>query len=136
LDRLHLHRHSELHALVLGEAERCLIRRSRPLACAERVRGLLSGRPPGRIPDMSWVARELGVSVRSLRRRLSEEGTSYRELTQASLYDAACSMLRNPDVTLQGVAHALGFADASAFHRAFRRWAERTPAQFRAAAAS
>jgi AraC-like DNA-binding protein len=62
---------------------------------------------------------------------LEEEGTSFRELTQAALHEAACSMLRNPAVTLQSVAHALGFSDSSAFHRAFRRWCALTPAEYR-----
>jgi AraC-like DNA-binding protein len=44
-------------------------------------------------------------------------------------------MLRNPDHTLQHVAGVLGFADSSAFHKAFKRWTKLTPAEYRAAAA-
>jgi AraC-like DNA-binding protein len=80
---------------------------------------------------MVLAARELGLSVRSLRRHLEDEGASFRELTQAALHDAACSMLRNPAITLQSIAHALGFSDSSAFHRAFRRWSALTPAEYR-----
>ena len=41
-------------------------------------------------------------------------------------------MLRNPDLTFQSIAHTLGFADSTGFHRAFQRWAELTPAEYRA----
>lgn len=132
LDRPHLHRHAELHKLIVSQAERSLQRRWRTPSCAERVRKLMNCRPVAKLPDMATAAQELGLSVRSLRRRLEEERTSYRELTQAALHETACSMLRNPSVTLQAVAHELGFADATAFHRAFRRWANVTPAEYRA----
>jgi AraC-like DNA-binding protein len=132
LDRPHLHRQAELHALMLTQAERSLQRLSRPRTCAERVHALLSNREPAKFPDMKQAARELGVSVRSLRRRLEEEGTSYRQLTQVLLHEAACCMLRNPNQTLQSVAYALGFSDPTAFHRAFQRWSKLTPAAYRA----
>jgi AraC-like DNA-binding protein len=131
LDRPHLHRQSELHALMLAQAERSLERLRRPCTCTERVNALLRDRSPAEYPDMEVAARELGISVRSLRRRLAEEHTSYRQLTQAMLEQRACSMLRDPEQTLHGVAHALGFADPAAFHRAFRRWAKLTPAEYR-----
>jgi AraC-like DNA-binding protein len=131
LDRPHLHRHSELHKLVLIQAEHNLERLWRPLSCTDRVRALMNGRPASALPDMAVAARALGLSVRSLRRRLDDEGTSYRELTQSALHESACSMLRNPVLTLQTVAHQLGFADPTAFHRAFRRWAKLTPAEYR-----
>ena len=133
LDRPHLHRHAELHSLVLNHAENNLQRLGRPLSFTERVRALLGNRSVADLPDMLEAARALGVSVRSLRRHLEEEGTSYRELTQSMLHDCACSMLRNPAFTLQGIAHTLGFSNATAFHRAFRRWSQLTPAEFRSA---
>ena len=134
LDRPHMHREPGLHALMRAQAERSLERLARPLTCVERIRAFLDGQRATQLPDMFDASRELGISVRSLRRRLEEEGTSYRELTRAKLYDSACSMLRNPELTLQSIAHALGFADASTFHRAFKRWSGSTPAEYRARA--
>jgi AraC-like DNA-binding protein len=133
LDRPHLHRHSELHKLMLGQAERSLERVRRPLSCSERVQVLLYSSSVSEMPDMVAAARTVGLSIRSLRRRLAEEGTSYRELTQTALHESACCLLRNPALTLQQVAHELGFSDASAFHHAFRRWKKLTPAEYRAA---
>ncbi|MET0384632.1 MAG: AraC family transcriptional regulator ligand-binding domain-containing protein [Polyangiales bacterium] len=133
LDRAHVHRDPELHALMLAQAQQRLDRVSRPLSCTERVRSLLVGRSASQLPDMPAAAQALGISVRSLRRRLESEGTTYRDLTQAMLHDSACTLLRNPDITIQAVAHALGFSEVTAFHRAFRRWCQLTPAEYRAA---
>jgi AraC-like DNA-binding protein len=80
---------------------------------------------------MTESARELGVSVRSLRRRLSEEGLSYRALRQELQRDQACALLRSSDLTLQGVAYALGYADLPSFHRAFKRWTGITACKYR-----
>ena len=121
LDRPHLHHQSELQELLLAHAERSLERLSRPLSCTERVRALIQDRPASQLPDMVAAARALGISVRSLRRRLLDEGTSYRVLITSRLHELACSMLRNPEATLQRVAYDLGFSNATAFHRAFRR---------------
>jgi AraC-like DNA-binding protein len=133
LDRPHLHRIAELHEIVLAQAEHNLQRCMRPLTLTERVNALINSRPASKLPDMVVAARELGMSVRSLRRHLTHEGTTYRELTQNKLHGIACSLLRNPQVSLQTIAFELGFSDATAFHRAFRRWAEVTPADYRSA---
>jgi AraC-like DNA-binding protein len=131
LDRPHLH-DAELHALMLTEAERSLWQQWRPSTLTDRVRGLLSDRSPAAFPDMPSAARELGLSVRTLRRHLDEEQTTYRALTQSLLQERARALLCNPMLTLQEVAHKLGFSDATAFHRACKRWINLTPAQFRA----
>jgi AraC-like DNA-binding protein len=132
LDRPHLHQDIELHSLVLAQAERRMQHRTRGQRCAERVSALLRAASSTQPSDMDSLARKLGLSVRSLRRRLEEEGTSYRELTQDLVHEQACSLLSDPSRTLQSVAHTLGFADSTSFHRAFRRRAGLTPAQYRA----
>jgi AraC-like DNA-binding protein len=132
LDRLHLHRQPELEALLRAQAERSLERLARPLNCVERLRVLLARH--GQALSMARAARELGLSVRSLRRRLQDEGSSFRMETQSALQESACSMLRNPDFTLQAIAHMLRFADAAAFHKAFKRWTRLTPAEYRSRA--
>lgn len=131
LDRPHIHRHAELHAILLTHAQADLERGSRQPSCTERVRGLLQNRPVGQLPDLLSAARSLGLSERTLRRRLREEGTSFRELAQTRLYLSARTLLRDPHLTLKDVADALGFSDPTAFHRAFKRWAKRSPNEFR-----
>jgi AraC-like DNA-binding protein len=134
LDRPHMHWQPEISAVMRAQAERQIQQLSRPMTAVESVRTFLRAQRTPQVPDMTSAARELGLSVRSLRRRLEEEQTSYRELSQELSYEWACSLLRNPKVTLQSIANALGFADPSSFHRAFRRWAGQTPLAYREAA--
>ncbi|TPG22888.1 helix-turn-helix domain-containing protein [Variovorax ginsengisoli] len=77
------------------------------------------------------VARTLGVSPRSLRRRLQLEGCSYHDLKDAMRRDLALNWVANSDVSLVEVGDRLGFADASTFHRAFKRWTGAAPGEFR-----
>jgi AraC-like DNA-binding protein len=131
VDRPQLHQHPELFSMLRGEAERKLERVTQGLGLADRLRQYLIARPAANIPDMATAARELGMSDRSLRRRLAIEGTSYRQLVQETLEMSAGHMLRAPHRSIQETAVALGFADAAAFHRAFKRWTGMTPKQYR-----
>jgi AraC-like DNA-binding protein len=131
LDRPQLYDHPELYSVLRAEAERALERIMEGLSAADEVRRYLIARPPSRIPDPSTAARDLGMSERSLRRRLAAESTSYRDLVRAILEMHADHMLRDPKRSIQETAHALGFADAATFHRAFKRWTGRTPKEYR-----
>ncbi|MDD9936342.1 MAG: AraC family transcriptional regulator ligand-binding domain-containing protein [Myxococcales bacterium] len=133
LDRPNLHANVALQTIVHAQAEQRLERIQRPASLVERLKTYLHNQPAARVPDMAVAARELGVSVRSLRRRLAEAGLSYRVLTRDIQRERACTMLRNPDFTLQAVADALGFADTAGFHRAFRRWTGQTACEYRRA---
>lgn len=77
------------------------------------------------------VASTLGVSPRSLRRRLQLEGCSYHDLKDAMRRDLALNWVAKGDVPLVEVGDRLGFADASTFHRAFKRWTGAAPGEFR-----
>ncbi len=131
LDRPQLNQHPELYLVLRAEAERALERMTEGLSAADQLRRYLLARPPSRIPDPSTAARDLGMSERSLRRRLAAESTSYRDVVRAILETHADHMLRDPKRSIQETAHALGFADAATFHRAFKRWTGRTPKEFR-----
>ena len=131
LDRVQLHQHPELFTLLRGHADRALERMTDGARPADQVRRYLLARPPARIPDISTAARDLGLSARSLRRRLATEATSYRTLVRATLDASAGCMLRDPRSSIQETARAMGFSSVSAFHRAFKRWTGMTPAQYR-----
>jgi AraC-like DNA-binding protein len=77
------------------------------------------------------VAGELGVSARTLRRWLSDRGTSYRQIVDDLRQEVAIKYLRDTDMTVEEVAFALGFSDAASFRRAFRRWTSVPPQHFR-----
>lgn len=131
LDRPNPHYQPALLAVLRGQAERGLDRLAKAPCFVDQVEAALRRQRLGTMPDMKPVARELGMSTRSLRRRLEEEGTSFREVTRAALETAARSMLRHPGWTVQATSHALGFGHVTTFHRAFKRWTGLTPQEFR-----
>jgi AraC-like DNA-binding protein len=135
LDRVHLHGSSEFHLVLREEAERKLARLARELTHQERLRHYLLTQRPQAMHDMEAAARSLGTSTRSLRRHLAEEGVTFRSVVESVLEALATHMLRDPNRTIQETAHAMGFADASSFHRAFKRWKGETPKRARRATA-
>lgn len=89
---------------------------------------------PRGLPGMEAVARELGTSGRTLRRRLAEEGLTFERVRDAALSAIAKDRLRDTRLSLEEVAYLVGFSEASAFRRAFRRWTGMTPGRFRGTA--
>lgn len=77
------------------------------------------------------VARRLHVSVRTLQRKLRQEGTSFREVAEDVFAHVARTWLAKPDVSIAEVAFLLGFSDPSSFTRAFRRWTGEAPGRWR-----
>ncbi len=82
-------------------------------------------------PSRARIARRLGVSERTLARRLADEGLTFREVADRARREVAESLLARPEHALAEVAFLTGFADQSAFQRAFKRWSGRTPQAFR-----
>jgi AraC-like DNA-binding protein len=103
---------------------------------AERLRLLLRQERDLCNLETERIAHTLGVSVRTLRRRLSREGVSLAELVEQVCNDIACTELRRPGATVREVAERLGYSEPSAFHRAFKRWTGETPKSFRQAASA
>lgn len=82
-------------------------------------------------PTVADVARRLGVSARTLQRRLSEQNLAFQDLVDDARRELAEKLLRGSDYTLAEVAFLTGFSEQSTFSRAFKRWSGRTPASFR-----
>jgi AraC-like DNA-binding protein len=123
----------DVHSALRSVAERRLLRLKQLTPYAARVRELLVQRGAAGPADMSSVARALGLSARTLRRRLCDEGTPYRSVANDALALIAKHQLSTTERTIQEIAHDLGFADASTFHRAFKRQTGMTPQAYRAA---
>ena len=87
------------------------------------------------LDDQGQVARALGMSVASLRRKLSETGHGFRQL-RAEMLDRRARRLLGAGRSPEAVADLLGFADARSFARAFKQWTGTTPARFAAAVVS
>jgi AraC-like DNA-binding protein len=79
---------------------------------------------------MEAVARDLGFSVRTLRRRLAEQGTSYQELLDEVRASLSTELLTRARLGVEDTALRLGYAEASSFIHAFRRWHGTTPAAY------
>jgi AraC-like DNA-binding protein len=121
----------DLYGTLSDLAERRLLRLQSRAPYAVRVRHyLLQQRAPQRVA-MAEVARGLGLSVRSLHRRLREEDRSYASLVGEACAELAKRLLSDERHTIQETAHAMGFSNVSSFHRAFRRWTGTTPAAIR-----
>lgn len=83
---------------------------------------------------LAEVARSIGMSNRSLQRRLSEAGTTYRQLVDDTRRTEVLRLLEHTDASIEAVALTTGFTDPSSLHRAFHRWTGTTPARWRARA--
>ena len=73
------------------------------------------------------VAQMLGLSVRTLQRRLQEEGTRFREIRDGIRREEAITLLSDPSLRISEVAQKLGFTDDAGFDNAFKRWTGATP---------
>lgn len=93
----------------------------------QQVRDLMVARSPRR----ELVAERLGVSVRTLDRRLADVGMTWQKLVDALRAQQAVECLADPALSIQTIATRLGFADVRAFQRRFRVWTGTTPSEYR-----
>ncbi len=99
---------------------------------ARRVRDRLLAADGLRV-GMDVVAADLAMDVRTLRRRLADEGTGYRALVDEVRLTLAEELLATRALSVEQVARRLGYGDASSFVRAFTRWTGVPPGRFRPA---
>lgn len=104
-------------------------RRARP-GLSSKVRESLAARAAD-MPDMETTARELCMTARTLRRRLLDEGTTYAELRDEVRQTLAEEFLGRPRMSVEHIAARLGYAEATSFINAFRRWRGQTPHAYR-----
>ncbi|WP_437638719.1 AraC family transcriptional regulator [Sorangium sp. So ce854] len=117
-----LERHATLLMQRLPPAQASLV---------ERARHALALELHGGAPRLSTVAKRLGLSARTLQRRLSEDGWPFRALVEKTREELALRYLEDPAIGLAEVGSLVGFSDVSAFYKAFRRWTGSTPGQLR-----
>ncbi len=83
------------------------------------------------VPTLSLIASKLGMSARTLQRRLSDRGQSFQKLVDLARQELAQQLLRDTDYSLAEIAFLTGFSEQSGFTRAFKRWAGQTPRSYR-----
>lgn len=99
---------------------------------ADRVRGELRAALPICWLDEAQIAKRLGLSARRLREVLVAESASFRAIVDELRFETARQFLATSQLELREIALLLGYSDATAFNRAFRRWSGEPPSAWRA----
>lgn len=86
---------------------------------------------PRRFPPAEDIAEQLGLSLRTLHRRLAQEGISYQTVLDNMRRSIATEFLENTQLMIDEVAERVGFADATSFRKAFRKWTGHSPTHYR-----
>ena len=95
------------------------------------IEKLIKDALPSGIPSIHHIAEHVGMSNRTLTRRLSEAGVSYRDLIKKTQESLAKYLLKESSRSMAEIAFETGFSEQSAFNRAFKRWTDLSPIEFR-----
>ncbi|MNW45273.1 HTH-type transcriptional regulator VirS [compost metagenome] len=87
---------------------------------------------PGFFPTLQQSAEAFAMSPRSLQLKLSEEGTTYQQLSASIRMEMAKAYLKHQEYSSSDIAYLLHYSEPSAFHNAFKKWTGFTPGQYRA----
>lgn len=120
-----------LKTFLRGAPANILVRYAHDAGLVAAVRARLREAPPALWPGAEDMAKRLGMPSSTLRHRLQWEGRSYRAIRDDMLRGLAIKALAAPGSRVAEVATQLGFAEPSAFHRAFVKWCGVTPAAYR-----
>jgi len=122
---------TELRRFLARAPANILVRYRDPESLGWRIRQHLRNLPAAQFPPIEAMASHCGVSVATLRRRLAEEGAGYQVLKDSVRRERAVLWLAEPQATFEDIAERLGFADASSFYKAFRKWTGASPGHYR-----
>ena len=122
----------ELHDLLQQEVNKLEVQQESDFP--EQVRSLLRSVLMTGHSSADEVARFFSIHRRTLNRRLKESDTSFRDLSDEIRFEIARQLLKDTAMEIVEIAALLGYSNASAFTRAFRRWSSATPARWRAVA--
>ena len=122
---------ASLCALLDRHAEELLAKYPPRDSLIDQVRSIIAREFRGGDPSLERVADQLGLTPRTLQRKLHEMGTSHNELLDQMRRQLAMRYLREREMAICEVAYLLGFSESSSFHRAFKRWTGVTPKEFR-----
>jgi AraC-like DNA-binding protein len=123
---------ANLAAILMPAAEEKRAKRPKDPPFTDQVARALRAALSSDDAQLGAVATRMGMTGRSLQRRLKDEGTSFQELREKTRRALASHYLAE-DLSLSEIAFLLGFSEPSAFFRAFKRWTGKTPLEARAA---
>lgn len=132
LDRPFVSYNSELLEILIPALDRSLAEQQREKSIIEMVKWIMKRSLSAGRPDIQVVASELGMSDRTLQRRLTDEGTNFKQLLTVARHEQALEYLSDPTLDLKEVAFLLGYEEQNSFYRAFRLWEGDTPSNWRA----
>lgn len=95
------------------------------------AQNLIKDALPSGIPFAAEIGKHLGMSSRTLSRRLAEVGTTYRQMVQDTQHQVSTDLLTTTTETVSEIAFQTGFSEQSAFNRAFKRWTGQSPLDYR-----
>ena len=104
-------------------------------SCTYQVQKMMLSQPPGLVGEEEAAA-ALFMSKRTLARRLKQEGTSFRQIRDDILSQQAVGYLRDSTMSVDAIAELMNYHDSANFRRAFKRWFNLTPDQYRREAAA
>jgi AraC-like DNA-binding protein len=131
LDRPFVTHNEDLLAAIGSQLETELQERNVPVNVGELVRQTLKQSLAGKRPTLQHIARELGMSARTLQRRLTEDNFTFQQLVENTRRELAHHYLKRTTVELNETAYLLGYEDANSFFRAFQLWEGATPGEWR-----
>lgn len=100
-------------------------------SCVSQVSRIIADRLGRADLELQSIAREMGVSARTLQRRLALEGTSLRDLVRRHRSHIVDRLLKDRKTKMTVIAHDVGYSDATTFSRAFKSWNGATPRDHR-----
>jgi len=120
----------ETSGMLQQQCDLLLARMSEGSGFIDRVRQLIISRP-GYFPDIDHVAEKLHMTSRTLRRKLSGEGSSYQQILAELRYQLAREYLGTSSLPLEEISVLLGYSTPGNFSHAFKRWHGSSPRQYR-----
>jgi AraC-like DNA-binding protein len=120
-----------LHAMLTAQCEEMQVKQLRPAEVRVSVENQIAPLLPHGKASASDIARKLGMSQRTLARRLAAEGLSFTVVLDEMRCDLAKRYLGEADLPITTIAWLLGYQEISTFTHAFRRWTGKTPTQAR-----
>jgi len=121
----------DLLELVAPQLEAELVQQLADESLKEQVKGILKRFLAGQRPQLEDVAFELGVSTRTLQRRLLAERVSFHTLMEEARREMAQHYLLQSSLELKETAYLLGYEDPNSFIRAFHKWEGTSPGEWR-----
>lgn len=122
----------EMRSLMDRHAEMLLAQQVQgEAALTQEIRETIARQLADGVPEIEVVAAQLKVQARTLQRRLSQAGTSYKDLVDDVRRRQALKYIADPRLNLPEIAFLLGFSEQSSFQRAFKRWTGLPPGQYR-----